>query len=312
MPLVPKPRGRASRFFFAHLGTLTSIVVYIVLAEGSGWSVEGVTRGLFTALAIQSAYLLLAWGLGEHKQFDLVVWLLWAVGAAIAAAGVEPLLYPYQRYFGALIFSSFALAAAVPLVLGREPFTVWHAVRQTPRWQHDTPAFATSNRVLTAFWILVFVAAALLCAARPTDPMFTLVYPNLLVIVGATASTWLLPLWFKRFPAPLPDRAEPLIMGMPLAFDPAAAGDARAVIQFRVSGERAGDYCVRVAAGRCETFEGTTASPDMTVKVPDEVWVGIIRGDLDGGQALMQGRYSVEGDPMLLVKLREWFPNRSF
>jgi hypothetical protein len=198
MPSVPQPRGRAARFFFAHLGTLLSIIAYVVVSEGSTWSVEGVTRALHTALAIHSAYLLLAWGFGEHKQFDLVVWALWPVGAGLAATGVESLLYPYRRYFGALLFGSFAVAAAVPLVLGREPFTVWHAVRQTPRWQHDTPAFATSNRVLTGFWVLTFIAAAILCAVRPTDPMFTLVYPNLLVLVGATAASWLLPLWFVQ------------------------------------------------------------------------------------------------------------------
>ena len=63
-----------------------------------------------------------------------------------------------------------ALAATVPLVLGREPFTVWHAVRQTPRWQHETPAFVVSNRVLSGFWAILFAAAAVLCAVRPADP----------------------------------------------------------------------------------------------------------------------------------------------
>jgi hypothetical protein len=304
----PRARGRVSGFFFAHLGTLLSIVVYVVIAAGAAWSVEGVTRAALTALAVQSAYLLLAWGAGEHKQFDLVVWALFAVAAVAIAADVAPVVEAYRRYFGALLFGSFAVAAAVPLVLGREPFTVWHAVRQTPRWQHDTPTFTASNRVLTGFWVLIFVAAALLCAARPTDPMFTLVYPNLLVAVGVSATRWLPPLWFRRFPPPLPDRAEPLIMGMPFAFDPAAAGDARACIQFRVSGERAGNYWVRVAGGRCETFEGRADAPDLTVDVPDEVWVGIIHGDVDGAQALMERRYSVEGDYLLLGKLREWFP----
>jgi hypothetical protein len=299
------------RFFFAHLGTLISIITYVVISEGSAWSVEGVTRALFTALVIHSAYLLLAWGLGEHKQFDVVVWALWAIGAVVAAAGIEPLLYPYRRYFGALLFSSFAVAAAIPLVLGREPFTVWHAVRQTPRWQHDTPAFVVSNRVLTGFWAVLFAGAALLCAVRPTDPMFTVVYPNLVLVVGFTAAQWLPPLWFKRFPPAMPDRAEPLIMGMPFAFNPAAAGDARALIQFRVSGVRTGEYYVRIAAGRCETFEGRTATPDLTVNVPDAVWVRIIRGEVDGGRALMEQQYSVDGDAMLLAKLPEWFPRAS-
>lgn len=311
MPLAPPARSRAARFFFTHLGTLISIVVYVVIAEGARWSVEGVTRALWTALAVQTAYLLLARTMREHKQFDLVVWLLYAVGAAAAALGATSILFFYQRYFGALLFSSFALAAFGSLALGAEPFTVWHAVRQTPRWQHDTPAFADTNRVLTGFWGLVFVGCAVLCAVRPTDPMFTLVYPNLLlIIVGGSSARWLPPLWFRWFPPALPDRAEPIIMGMPFVFDPRAAGDTRALIQFRVTGERPGDYYLRVASGRCESFEGAAPAPDVTVHTPDDVWVRIARGEIDGAQAMMERRYSVEGDYVLFAKLGVWFPSR--
>ena len=96
-------------------------------------------------------------------------------------------------------------------------------------------------------------------------------------------------------------------MGMPLVFDRRAAADARAVIQFRVSGPSPGDYWVRVDKGKCESFEGLASSADLTVHTPEDVWVGIIHGKLDGGQALMERRYSVEGDQLLLTKLMEWF-----
>ena len=43
---------------------------------------------------------------------------------------------------------------------------------------------------------------------------------------------------------------EPLLMGMPLVFDRKAAGEARATIQFRVSGAEAGDYHVRIGERR--------------------------------------------------------------
>jgi hypothetical protein len=45
----------------------------------------------------------------------------------------------------------------------------------------------------------------------------------------------------------------------------------------------------------------------MTVHTPDDVWVGISHGTLDGAQALMERRYAVEGDFVLLGKLGEWF-----
>ena len=311
MAYPPQPRSRVARFFFAHLGTLISIVAFIVVAGGEQFSAAAVARGLWTAFTLASAYLLLAWGMGEHKQFDLVVWGLFGVGVLAVVAGMRPLVDAYRFYFGALLFGSFAVAASVPLLLGREPFTHWHAVRGTPRWQHATPAFATSNRVLTAFWALLFTLAAISCASRPADPMFTFVYPNLLVVVGVTAPYWLLPPWFRLFPPPLPDRAEPLIMGMPLVFDSKAAAGARALIQFRVIGERPGEYYVAVKDGRCESFEGRADRADLTVSTPDDVWVDIAAGRLDGTQAIADGRYTVEGDYLVLAKLQTWFPTKA-
>jgi hypothetical protein len=296
MPNVPSPRHPALRFFFAHLGTLVSIVVFVVTAGGAAWSAPGVTRALWTALGVQTGYLLLARGFGEHKQFDAVVWTLYAVGVLAAQAGIEPVLGWYQRYFGTLLFTSFAVAAALP------------PLRQTPRWQHDTAWFSVANRVLSGFWALIFAVAALLCATRPTDPTFTFVYPNLLVLlVGMPAARWLPPLWFKWFPPPMPDAAAALIMGMPFVFDATAAGDARALIQFRVSGQDAGDYCIRFGDGRCESFEGIPPTADLVVHTPSDVWVRIVRGELDGMQALTERLYSAEGDFLLLAKLPQWF-----
>ncbi len=307
----PRPHPRPVRFFFMHLGTLLGFVVYVVLGEQAGWSAPGVTRALWAGLGVHTAYMLLAAALGELKQFDVGLWLLFAVGVVAAATGIAPVFDLYRRYAGALLFTALALTAVVPMLLGREPFTVYHAKRQTPRWQWRAPAFRQINRVMAGFWGVIFVAAAALCAARPTDPMFTLVYPNLLIfVVGMWLGRRVPDLWLRRYPAPLPDIAEPLIMGMPFAFDAGAAGDARAVIQFRVSGTEPGDYWLRVAGGRCESFEGVAAGPDLTVHTPGEVWVGIAQGRLDGAAALMDGRYRVEGDPLVLAKLSEWFRAR--
>jgi hypothetical protein len=307
MPSPVKLRSRVARFFFAHLGTLISIVAFIVIAGSEQMSEVGVARGLWTAFTLASTYLLLAWGMGENKQFDVVVWALFGVGVLGVVAHIRPVVDAFRVYFGALLFGSFAIAAIVPLALGREPFTHWHAVRGTPRWQHATPAFTTSNRVLTGFWAIVFILAAISCVSHPDDPMYTFVYPNLLVVVGATAPYWLLPLWFKLSPAPLPDRAEALIMGMPFAFDPKAAAGARALIQFRVTGERPGEYYVAVKDGRCESFEGRAERADVTVNTPDDVWVDIAAGRLDGTRAIADGRYTVEGDYLVLAKLQTWF-----
>jgi len=307
----PRPHSRPVQFFFMHLGTLIGIVVYITLGERGAWSAEGTGHALRMALGAHTAYLLLAVWQGEMKQFDVGFWLLFALGALAAATGATPVLALYQRYAGALVFTTLTLTALVPLLAGRTPFTVYHGLRQAPRWQWRTPTFLQIARVMAAFWVLVFAAAAVLCVLRPADPMFTFAYPNLLVfLVGMPAGWWLPPLWLRRFPPPLPDDAEPLIMVLPFVFDAAAAGDVRAVIQFHVSGREPGDYWLRIAERRCESFEGTASTANLTVHTPDHVWVDIAHGRLDGTQALLEGKYRVEGDASVLVKFQEWFGGR--
>jgi hypothetical protein len=291
-----------------HLGTLLAVVTYFALAGPAPYPVEALTRALGTALAIHTGYALLARWLGELKYTDVAVWLLFAIGMFAVALGAGPLIALYRWYSPALLFGTLAVMAFAPLALGRQPFTVFYGVRQAPRWQHATPAFMQINRVMAAFWGVVFVGAAALCAARPTDPLFTGVYANLLIlVVGIPAAWWLPPLWMRVAPAPPPDTAEPLILGMPFAFDARAAGDARAVIQFRVTGTEPGDYWVRLDGGRCESFEGVASAPDLVVRTPGEVWVGIARGEIDGMQALIEGRYAAEGDLTVLARLGEWF-----
>jgi hypothetical protein len=309
MAAPPRPLSRPVRFFVMNLGTLVGIIVYFHLCGPAvPYPLAAVTHALRTALVVHTVYMAIARWLGEMKQFDVTLWLLLAFGTAASFLGATSILSVYQHYSPAFLFTAFGLTALLPLLFGREPFTVYYGVRQAPRWQHRTPAFMEISRVMAGFWAVVFFTAAALCFARPTDPMFTAVYANLVILgIGLSAGFWLPPLYMKLFPPALPDTAEPIIMGMPLAFDRAAAGDARAVIQFRVSGAEPGDYWLRVGDGRCESFEGVAPAADLTVHTPGHVWVGVVRGDVDGTQALTEERYRVEGDVALLLKLNEWF-----
>jgi putative sterol carrier protein len=97
---------------------------------------------------------------------------------------------------------------------------------------------------------------------------------------------------------------------MPLAFDSEAAAGAEATVQFHLEGTDGGDFWLRVAGGECESSPGVAASPDLTVRAPSSVWLRIVRGELDGARALLDGQYSVEGDAALLMRFGEWFPGR--
>jgi hypothetical protein len=298
-------------FFFMHLGTLVGIITYFQVLERGQFTPEAVRSACVTGLWVHGIYMVVARWRGYLKQLDIGVEVLFACGALAAYAGVGSVVGLFQRYSPALLFAALGVTALVPLLLGRETFTYFYGRRNSPRWQQQLPSFDEINRIMTAFWTLVFFAAAAITLVAPTDPMFTVVYPNLLVLlVGIPAQFWLPALYLKLYPPGLPTSAEGLIMSMPFVFDPKAAGDTKAHIQFRVSGEESGEYYLRILRGRCESFEGVAEAPDLTVHTPDAIWMRIARGELDGGQALMQGLYRAEGDYLLLARIPELFKVR--
>jgi len=98
-----------------------------------------------------------------------------------------------------------------------------------------------------------------------------------------------------------------IIAGMPQVFDAEIAGDLAADVQFDVSGQEAGSYYLHVENGACTFNEGQSLSPALTIHTPSEVWLAVSRGELDGQAAFMQGKYAVEGDFNLLLKLNDMF-----
>ncbi|MBC8264333.1 MAG: NAD(P)H-dependent oxidoreductase [Anaerolineales bacterium] len=98
-----------------------------------------------------------------------------------------------------------------------------------------------------------------------------------------------------------------IIAGMPSAFSAEAAGDMTADIQFHVTGEEPGDYHLQIKGGTCTFREGTSEAPRLTIHTPSDVWVAVSNGEMDSQQAFMQGRYRVEGDFSLLMKLNDLF-----
>jgi len=107
------------------------------------------------------------------------------------------------------------------------------------------------------------------------------------------------------------DTMRDIVAGMAMVFNPEAAGDLEAVIQFDVSGQEPGQYYLRIADGQCIAYEGTHPEPTLTIHTPSEVWLAISRGELDGAQAMIQGKYTVDGDLGLLVRFSKLFSTTS-
>src|SRR5262245_35383765 len=228
-----------SRFrpFFMHLGSFVSVIYYFVLCGAGLYSAPAVQAALPRALVVHSAYMALAYAAGELKHFDYGLWTMFAVGTLGTRIAPDVLLPIFQRYSGVILFATLGLTSLIPLLLRRETFTYYYARRQIPAWQQKLPEFPALNRFMTGYWVLLFTIAGALVAWSPTDWRFSLLYPNLICFgLGITAPLWLLPLYLKVFPPALPTSIEPILLGMPMAFDRKAAGSNRASFQSHVSG----------------------------------------------------------------------------
>jgi multimeric flavodoxin WrbA len=106
---------------------------------------------------------------------------------------------------------------------------------------------------------------------------------------------------------PRPNSVETFMLVMPMGFNPAVAGDTRATIQFKFSGEAEGSCHFKIENGRIETGLGPAEKPDLTIESPFSVWMDIITGKADGQQMFMEQKYKVFGDLSLLLRMNQLF-----
>jgi putative sterol carrier protein len=102
-------------------------------------------------------------------------------------------------------------------------------------------------------------------------------------------------------------KAKKMAGPMPLAFMPEAAGTLTAVIQFEVSGEENFIAHIKIFNGQCIYHDGPADKPNLVIKTPADVWLKISKDELNGQKAFMEGRYRVEGDMNLLLKMNRLF-----
>jgi multimeric flavodoxin WrbA/putative sterol carrier protein len=100
---------------------------------------------------------------------------------------------------------------------------------------------------------------------------------------------------------------EELLRMMPRGFNKEAAGALHAVYQFEISGAETLTGHLNIADGHCVFVEGSHPKPDVIIKSPADVWLAISKGELNGQTAFMVGKYKVEGDLRLLMKLGSLF-----
>ena len=80
-----------------------------------------------------------------------------------------------------------------------------------------------------------------------------------------------------------------LVFNHEKAFRPEVAEGVEAVIQYKLTGEEAGDYIVTIKVGKCTVAEGIAENPTMTMSADARDFGDVLLGKANGMQYFMQG-----------------------
>lgn len=106
---------------------------------------------------------------------------------------------------------------------------------------------------------------------------------------------------------PVPDSIRQALELAPAAFQPSRAQGVNATIQYKLTGPEPGNWIMKVADGKCTVEEGEIDNPSVTVNAPSDVWLKILRRELDGTAAFMSGQFTFTGDMGVLMQMQTWF-----
>jgi putative sterol carrier protein len=95
---------------------------------------------------------------------------------------------------------------------------------------------------------------------------------------------------------------------MPEVFNRSAAQGLNAVFQFEITGDEGGNWAIVIKDGICGLKEGNHESPNVTLTMSGETWLGIVNKETNGMQAFMSGQLKASGDIMLAQRIEELFP----
>ena len=100
---------------------------------------------------------------------------------------------------------------------------------------------------------------------------------------------------------------EQVINNLEKAFRPEKAGGTDADVQFKLTGEEAGEWIISIHDGKCSVSKGVHPNPKLAVIADGYEFRDVLLGKMDGMMAFMQGKLQIDGDLNLATKLLTFF-----
>jgi putative sterol carrier protein len=270
---------------------------------------------------------------------------LGAIGFWLWPEGLTKLM---AAYAAALLYLILFLVAIVPLLTSLPTFTEYFARKRTPKAVWETDIYKRINRNMTWVWAGIFTAcglSALIPALYPglaggfEGAVFEFVLPLAFLLGIGLPFTKKYPDFYQRKQGIEPVTAgamsetpkeeimstsdsqtptgpqsasncKELLQMMPLGFNPQADPDLKAIIQFKIIEDEDFSAYLQISGGACTFHEGVAGDADLTITTPGSVWLAIAKGELDGQAAFMSGKYQVNGDLSLLMRMNLLFSRK--
>lgn len=102
---------------------------------------------------------------------------------------------------------------------------------------------------------------------------------------------------------PRPDTIDAFMSVFPLGLKAGAAGDRQVILQFDFSGTIQDACHFIIDPKRIAAKPGRAVNPDIIIHTPFALWMDIMTRKADGQQMFLDGKYRVEGDFDLMLKL---------
>ena len=94
---------------------------------------------------------------------------------------------------------------------------------------------------------------------------------------------------------------------MPGAFQKDLAADLNATYMFELGGEDGGTWFVRISNGELEIGEGEKEDPDVVLRADAKDYVDIAEGRSNAMLAMATGKFKIQGNLGLAMKLEKVF-----
>lgn len=87
--------------------------------------------------------------------------------------------------------------------------------------------------------------------------------------------------------------------------EPDKLGDLSAVYLFKLTGDEAGDWTIRVESGKGTVEESAADDATCTITIADSDFVSMVKGDSNPQMLFMTGKLKVSGDMGQALKLQK-------